>query len=163
MQKIAYLYPIKIKYMQKKYIYIAIIAIVAIGMGAFYGGMRYEKNKLMSSEQLHGGNGQFQGGNGQGRQRAGGSNGPGGNNGSFATGQIISKDSNSITVKTQDGGSKIIYFSDSTSVGKTAAGSSSDLSNGEQVMINGTANSNGSITAQNIQIRPAQPNQPNQQ
>jgi len=59
-----------------------------------------------------------------------------------------------MTVKTKDGGSKIVYFSDSIEIGKTTSGSSADLENGKQVMINGKANQGGSFTAQNIQIRP---------
>jgi hypothetical protein len=58
----------------------------------------------------------------------------------------------------QDGSSKIVYFSDSTMIGKSTQGAASDLNTGEQVMANGTSNPDGSITAQNIQIRPAQQN-----
>ena len=82
--------------------------------------------------------------------------GRGANGGNFAIGQIISQDNTSITIKTQDGSSKIVFFSGSTQIGKLAQGSSSDLSIGEQVMINGQSNADGSIAAQNIQIRPDQ-------
>lgn len=147
--------------MSKKYIAIAVILIILVGSGAFYAGMRYDKSKLTSQGLFRGNNSQFGGGNGQNRQRLGGPGGPGRNGGTFATGQILSKDANSLTVKTQDGGSKIVYFSNSTTIGKSTQGSSSDLNVGEQVMVNGQNNADGSLTAQNIQIRPALP-QPNQ-
>ena len=155
--------------MQKKNIIICAIIIFAVGSVAFYGGMQYEKSKfktgqMASGENFSGNNrrigansdqrgmmdGQRDGQNGG--QRMGGANGAGG----FIGGEIISKDDKSITVKSQDGNSKIIFFSDSTTVGKTVDGSASDLSTGQQVMVNGKTNADGTIAAQNIQIRPAQ-------
>jgi len=151
--------------MHKKCIAIAIIAVVIAGGGAFYGGMQYNKSKSASQMATRNGGGQFQGQQGQGGnkqsggQRMGGGNG---NQGDFSGGEIISKDDKSITIKTKDGGSKIIYFSDSTKIGKAVEGSSSDLSVGQQIMITGKADANGSVTAQNIQIRPADQGQPAQ-
>ncbi len=145
----------------KKIITIAIIAVVAVGAGAFYGGTVYEKSSLTKQGLLRSAS-RGQVGQGQGQfARPGGPNGSGSGrngNGGFAAGQIIAKDDKSVTIKSNDGSSKIVFFSDSTQVGKTAQGSSSDLASGEQVMVNGTANSDGTITAQSIQIRPSQPN-----
>ncbi|MCX6763463.1 MAG: DUF5666 domain-containing protein [Candidatus Moranbacteria bacterium] len=164
----------------KKIMTIAIIVAVVVGVGAFYGGTIYEKSSLNKQGLLRtaGTFGNRQGGqNGQGGangQRSGGQNGQGGQGGAnrgqgggFLNGEIIAKDDpvkseadngagKSITVKDRDGSSKIVFFSDSTAIGKSVEGSTSDLSNGQQVMINGQTNADGTITAQNIQIRPDQ-------
>lgn len=70
------------------------------------------------------------------------------------SGEIISSDDKSITVKLQDGSSKIVLFSDKTTINKASEGSKDDLKTGEKVVAYGTENSDGSITAANIQLNP---------
>ena len=153
--------------------YIAVIAmVVVVGGGAFYGGMQYGVSKTTAAQVAARGNfgggagangGQRSGAGAQGGQNGGGQRmggGAAGAGGGFINGSILSKDDKSITVKSQDGSSKIIFFSDSTMIGKATSGSVSDLATGQQVIVNGKANSDGSIAAQNIQIRPAEINQP---
>ncbi len=129
---------------------IAPIVITAIIVGAigFFGGMKYGQSTVQQSA---GGLGNFQ--QSQQRQRGGSF----GQNGGAVSGSIISKTDNGITVQTRDGGSKIILISGSTEVLKSVQGSSDDLTAGEQVTAIGSANSDGSITAQSVQIRPAMP------
>jgi hypothetical protein len=147
--------------MSKKNVIIAIIAISVIGGGMFYAGMEYGNKKNSSQKMFREGNNNnkdgFSNGNKQGQgnfQRMGGERN--GANGNFISGEIISKDEKSITIKNRNGGSAIVYFSDSTHIGKSESGSLSDLNVGGEVMINGKSNPDGSLSAENIQIRPAQ-------
>jgi len=125
----------------KKIIFI-VIAIIIIGVVAFYGGMKYSENKIPQRNSFQGGRMTNIANSG----RLGGAD--------FISGDIISKDDKSITIKMRDGGSKIIFYSNSAEVGKFVSGASSDLEVGKSVTITGSANSDGSITAQSIQIRP---------
>lgn len=142
-----------------KLISVAAIVAVVVGGGAFYGGMKYAEGKSPR--------GRFQQGLGAnagdafGQDHGGGPRGQGGqrSGGGFASGEIISKDDKSITVKMRDGGSKIIFYSDTTEVGKFVNAMVADLEVGKNVTVNGTANQDGSLTAQSIQIRPVTPNQ----
>ena len=125
-----------------------IIAIIVLGIvigGSFYCGMTYEKNQKNSARNFQQGIGNIQG---LGSRQQGGA-------GSLITGDIISKDDKSITVKLRDGGSKIIFYSDATQISKMAIGAVSDFAIGASISVSGTTNSDGSVTAQSVQIRPA--------
>jgi|WetSurMetagenome_2_1015567.scaffolds.fasta_scaffold865082_1 hypothetical protein len=139
----------------KNIILVSIIAIVVIGAGMFFAGMKYAGSRTPSSPMRQSANGGpgLSGGNSKqnGGQKAAASNAQG-----FLDGEIISKTDKSITVKAKDGSSKIVYFSDSTTVSKSAEGSVSDLDAGQQVIVNGKSGSDGTLSAQNIQIRPNQ-------
>jgi hypothetical protein len=132
--------------MKTNTIIVFIIIAIIIGIGAFYGGMQFQKSQANATQQ-------------QRRQAFTGpgfnQNGRPGNGNSFINGDIISQDDKSVTLKLRDGGSKIIFFSDSTQITKSASGATSDLTTGENLMVTGTTNTDGSITAQTIQIRPA--------
>lgn len=131
----------------QKILPIVIVAVI-VGGAAFYGGIKY-----------NGGNGANLQANlsRQGLQQTGGvgaaRRGNGGQGGGFTGGEIISKDNKSVTVKLQDGSSKIVFVSDSIQIMKSTQGSASDLTIGKQITVTGSVNTDGSITAQSVQIR----------
>ena len=94
-----------------------------------------------------------------------GTRGAGGFGGGVTIGQIISKDATSITVQlinmggattaTTPAGSKIVFLDSSTKISKQVDGTLSDLAVGTNVAVTGTANTDGSMSATSVQIRPA--------
>lgn len=131
-----------------------VLAVVTLLIG-FYGGLKYGQSQRGNFTRQQMGQ-RFPGADGL--TNRGNRNAPAG--GGFVNGEILSQDDKSITVKLRDGGSKIIFFSDSTGISKTADGAPTDLAVGKEITATGSANSDGSITAQSIQIRPATPVSP---
>lgn len=121
------------------------VAALAAGFGGGYFFRNYQQMKMRAN--FAGGN--FQRFNGMMGNRGGGMMGRGG-----ATGTILSMDDKSITIKLIDGSSKIILFSDTTKYSDTKDAKKSDLKVGSEVAAFGTPNSDGSVTATNIQINP---------
>jgi hypothetical protein len=124
----------------KKLIWSVVVAVVVAGGLGFYAGMHYPSGSIGTT-----GTSSFAG-------RFGGTGRAGGG---AVTGSIVAEDSQSITVKLANGNSQVVFISTSTPITKSAQGSLADLSVGQNVVVAGTANSDGSITAQSIQLRPA--------
>jgi hypothetical protein len=123
----------------------AVIAIVALAGGFFWG-----KSAVAAR-----GAGSFAGGAASGTRGGFGGVARGGAAGGFVTGQITANDGTSLTVQLANGNSENVFYSSSTPVIKPSPASASDLTTGTMVMIGGTTNSDGSVTAQSIQIRQA--------
>lgn len=129
-----------------------VVAAVVFGAVGFFGGMQYQKSQTPASGARNFAGGNFGGGGGQtGAARRG-------QNGGFVSGQIISEDSQSITIKITNGAStgstKIVLYSPATQIAKQTSGTVADLAVGSTVMVTGSTNSDGSISAQNISLRP---------
>ncbi|MCL6471373.1 MAG: hypothetical protein K6T91_00965 [Firmicutes bacterium] len=138
-----------------------VATIVAVAMvfggGGFYGGMAYQKAQTPAFGTS---DGRWPGM--MGRAGADGQGGAGGNangnrrffgqGGRPVSGEIISQDDKSITVKLADGSTKIVMLSDKTEISKASTGNRSDLKKGERVFAAGTENSDGSITANIVSI-----------
>ena len=128
----------------------AIIVLIIVAGGSFYAGTSYAKGKAPAR-------GQFAaGGTGAAGFAGRGGAGAGGARGGFTAGQIVSASNGSISIQQQNGSSsEIVLISPSTQILKTVAGSASDLTQGTQVTVTGSANADGSMSASSIQIRPA--------
>ena len=126
--------------MKKNLIAPIIIAVLVSGAG-FFAGMKYQQSKQRNLAR------QFFG-------QMGGRQGAGANRLGFrpVNGEIIAADEKSITVKLQDGSSKIVIVSETTQINKAEQATKEDLKVGEKVAVFGQENSDGSLTAQNIQI-----------
>ena len=127
-----------------------VVIVIVVGILAFYGGVSYEKGKTPVVAAT--GTGTRTGAAGGYAGRAGRAGGAAGN---FVTGTILSATSGSMTISIPTGGSKIVLFSPSSQIMKATTGSTSDLTTGSNVVVSGTTNSDGSVTATNISIRPA--------
>lgn len=138
------------------------VGIVALAAGLFVG-MSYGKGhpsvetamKTVSNltpeqmAQLRTSGGGFPGGGFPGGAAGGGN---GNAQGGFTAGSIVSNDGSTITIKMNDGSTKFVLYSGSTTIRKSAEGTSADLVAGENVVVTGSANSDGSITATQIQL-----------
>ena len=135
------------------WIVVVVVALV-VGGGGFYAGTTYQANQTPANR-FAGGAGTFAGRTG--------TRGGAGNGAVFGT--VIAKDSNGITLElggpnatSTNGtasGTRIVLINDSTQVGKMVAGTANDLSVGTSVTVAGTPNSDGSLTATSVQIRPS--------
>ncbi len=124
---------------------LTVIVAIVVGVAGFFAGVQYQRSQRQdfgnqSSASDHRG-GQFQGVTSRNGFRP-------------VNGQIISNDSNSITIKLQDGSSRIILLDNKTQINKAVKASKSDLATGQTVAVFGQENSDGSMTAQNIQLNP---------
>ncbi|NTV31463.1 hypothetical protein HGA91_05815 [candidate division WWE3 bacterium] len=130
-----------------------IICLVLCG-GSFYGGMIYGEHKTSSNIPTRNG---FGANSGQprafpsgGMQRGNGF--PGGSGGGFINGTVTTTSDGTMTVKTADGSSKIVFTNDKTEVSSSVKAQIGDIKTDASVMVRGTTNSDGSITAQSIQL-----------
>ena len=144
--------------MNKK-ILIIIIALIVVGGGAFYGGLTLGKTQQPQGLTDMQNAGDFAGRSGM-------------NNGSFAgppgavgrtedsvnlRGSVLSVDDDgSVVLELADnGGSKIVMLSDSTQIMETKAVESGELTEGKSVIVMGTTNDDGTVSADNIMLRDA--------
>lgn len=143
-------------------IIVGAVVVLVIAAGSFYGGMVYGKNQATTSRTMTLPNGQqvpFNGtpGGAQGFRGQGQNGGPGGfgEQAGMTFGTIESVDGNVVTITTRDGAKKTVNVTDTTLIEKNASVSVSDLATGDTVIVSGSDNTDGSITARSVQVAPA--------
>src|SRR3989338_658824 len=129
----------------QKFIVGLVVSAIVFGGGGYYFGTKKASAATTSFAGANGAYADRQGGAGARVARTGGG---------FSGGEVINIDTQSITVKTQDGSSKVVFYSPTTQISMMAAGTITDVSAGKNIMVTGNANPDGSITAESIQLRP---------
>ncbi len=135
---------------QNTIILVVLVALVA-GAAGFVGGVQYQKRQRATFF------GPTRDGQGRAAMMGTGNRGdlPAGRQGFRpVAGEIIKADDTSITVKLSDGSSKIVLVSGSTSINKAEQADKEALKEGETVVVFGTENADGSVTAATIQLNP---------
>lgn len=128
----------------KKPIILTLVVALVMGGAAFFGGVKYQQSKTPGFRGL---NGQFNP-----TARTTRTN----QNFSSIRGEVLNQDGSSITVKLPDNSSKLVLLTGSTTISEATMSSIQNLTSGKQVMVMGTANSDGSVTASNIQLNPTE-------
>ncbi len=132
----------------KKHKIILAVGLIVIIALSFYGGVAYQTSKIPAGGQFgQAGQGGFGGAGG----RTGGARGGAG--GGMVSGSVLSINGNTMTVDMRAGGSKVVILPGSASILKSTTGTTTDLVAGENVIVNGTTNTDGSVTATMVQIR----------
>ncbi len=128
------------------YLLIGLTTVIVAVIG-FYAGMKYQQNQRSTfNRDVNNPNSrQFIGQNGQ---------RPNGGNFRPVNGEVIATDADSFTVKLPDESSKIVVISDQTPVSVSQPVSVGEITIGDRIMVLGTENSDGSLTAQNVQLNP---------
>ncbi len=131
--------------MIKKNVIFAVVGVILFISG-FYSGTKFVDSKQPNFVDKNIMSGQF---NTQNNALGSKTNALGGG----VNGEILLKDENTITLKLRDGNSKIIFYSEKTTISKMASSTSEGLMVGDQATISGSSNSDGSINADSIQVR----------
>lgn len=114
-----------------------VTALIFGGAGYYAGAKKSSTTAAQQGQQAFRGGAQFRGSQ----------------NGGMTSGNVISLQDSMMTVGTRDGASKVVIITGSTKVLKSVTGTKSDVVVGGTVLITGTANGDGSITADTVQLR----------
>lgn len=135
--------------MKNKFLLVVMAFSLVFGALGFWGGIKYQQSKSPRFPVRNfAGNGYF----------------PGQNQNNFrpVSGEIISVDDKSITVKLPDSSSKIVFLTDSTVISKSDSATKEDLKAGEKISAFGTVNQDGTVVASSIQLNPVFRTEPEQ-
>jgi hypothetical protein len=125
------------------------VVVIAVGLGCLFGGKAWGDSGSPNTDGQFPRNGAAMG-RGDGPMPSGGFAGR--NGGGMVSGSIIAVDSNSITIQTPDGNTKIVLFGASAAISLVTQGSAADLTTGANVVVSGTTNTDGTVTATSIRL-----------
>ena len=145
--------------------YQTIVMVLVAAVLGYFVGMNFPINKQAGNAQLansgFGGRNMMQGSQNQTGNVRGGGTGAGnaaargGMMGARpVAGEIIALDDKSMTIKLDNNTSRIVLFDTGAIINKVDTGTAADLKVGEKVAAFGTQNTDGTMTAQNVQINP---------
>lgn len=133
--------------MHRQKFIIGVIALCVVGGGAFYAGMSYGKSSTARQPER---SAFGQGLTGRTTAMAGQARG------SFNGGKIVSVSPNSISIQSpMSSSTQIVLLSEQTKIFKSVSGNHTDLTVGADITVTGPANSDSSVSAQTIQVRPS--------
>jgi hypothetical protein len=136
-------------------IVIFLLVTLVIAGGAFYGGMVYGKGQAQPTFAGAGIPGGGPNALGPGGTPPAGSARPGSAQAGMVMGQITEVTATTLTITDSNGKTTQINVSDTTLIEKQASVTLADLAQGETVMVSGSQQSDGSITARSVQVAPA--------
>jgi hypothetical protein len=132
----------------KKNLIILIVAIIVAGGVGFFGGMQFQKStgaKVAATGFNRAGLTGTAAGQRTGTRNTANASG-------FTSGQILAKTDNSLTIKSATGGSEIVFLAASSQIMQSSTTTIASLNVGQNVMVTGTTNSDGTITAKTVQV-----------
>jgi hypothetical protein len=137
---------------------VAIILVLAIAGGSFYGGMVYGKSQAQAAR-LAGGAVFMAGGPNASGVNAAGTPGAfrpqrSGQGGGMTVGTIKEISDGVLVLTNADGKETQIKVTDTTMIEKNASVELTDLAEGETVLVSGSAGTDGTITARLVQVAP---------
>lgn len=138
---------------RKKLTIIWVIVAIAALAGGFFWGKSVGASSTIATNRTGTGRFAFGSSTAAFAGRTGGATGAAG--GGLAVGQVLSIGSDSLTLQLANGNSESVFFSSSTQVIVPQPASISSVQTGTMVMVAGTTNSDGSVTATSIQLRGA--------
>ena len=133
---------------KKQWVSVAITSIIIAGT---FTGIGY-KIGIRKSGSLGPINGQFQG---RGAMMGGQGRGMGMRGNGNVAGTVINQDATTITLSLPQGGSRTVLITPTTTILKTAPGTMNDIQKDSFLMVSGTSNADGSISATTLSLRPA--------
>lgn len=136
--------------------------IIAVVVAIVFGGGGYYAGTLASSAAAPAGATGAPTGGGTFAGRSGGSGRFGGGSGGFTAGTIVSIGSGTMTIQLAEStsssattGTKIVLFDANTQVNEMTTVPPTSLVAGQSVVVSGSSNADGSVTATSIQVRPS--------